>query len=240
VLTVEDPSEYHLHREHCDLEWKKYFVEPVNKNHVITSLALLVQRYAQRTQEASLHQLNPDWTTGRRMRAYLWFKPYIDILPDPPNPLPYFYNESQLDALHGSSIADDARTKRQFLRGRYDPICEIASECMPGFCDVISFDDWLWAYSAVQSRSFLAPLPKLKKVGSKQSRRTESSTPSSEDRCGGGNRDTDSANVPLIDMANHGISIKGVKRGSNSAYRFDHETKSFKLFALEPVAAGQV
>jgi hypothetical protein len=119
-------------------------------------------------------------------------------------------------------------------------ICDIANECMPSFCEVISFDDWLWSYSAVQSRSFLAPLPVLKKVKAGQSKLLGTgSTPPQQDRCGGGSRDTDSANVPLIDMANHGITIKGVKRGANSAYRFDHNTKSFKLFALEPVAEGQ-
>jgi hypothetical protein len=182
------------------------------------TLALVFQRYAD---SSSAEYAMP---VMHRLAAKNFFRAYGDILPDPPNPLPFHYAPTQLALLEGSMLHAASTQKLEELRYVYKLVCARAEStsqseaewargdavkpCLPGFGQVVTFSLFLWAYGAVTSRAFL-------KVDNTAARRKET------------------VMIPLIDMANHASPPH-----DNAFYRYNPTIGAFELLAKKPMQQG--
>jgi hypothetical protein len=120
---------------------------------------------------------------------------------------------------------------------------EAPSKCAQAqqFCDDFDSDDWLWAYSAAQSRVFQLPLMDdmttekaiLAATGIAASSTDGESGAGSQGRSGGAaiSGQTEAGLVPLIDMANHSPD-------PNCEYQWRAERGMFIMTALQDIKAG--
>eukprot|EP00948_MAST-09A_sp_MAST-9A-sp1_P001382 g1382.t1 len=79
-----------------------------------------------------------------------FFRPYYSILPSKFSTLPIFWTQEEISHLKGSKIVEEINERKTRLQIDYRSILSVA----PEFESFASFEEFLWARSAVGSRNF--------------------------------------------------------------------------------------
>jgi len=78
-----------------------------------------------------------------------FWQPYINVLPQRYNDIPIFWDEAESSELQGDALSRYHR-RSQTLKNDYDKICKVC----PGFADTASLEEFMWARTAVITRTF--------------------------------------------------------------------------------------
>jgi len=78
-----------------------------------------------------------------------FWQPYIDVIPEKYEDIPIFWNDNEVKELQGDALSRYNR-RRDTLKNDYDTICD---HC-PAFSEVASLEEFMWARTAVITRTF--------------------------------------------------------------------------------------
>lgn len=78
-----------------------------------------------------------------------FWQPYIDVIPEKYDDIPIFWSDNEVKELQGDALSRYHR-RRDTLSNDYDRICE---NC-PAFKDMVTLEEFMWARTAVITRTF--------------------------------------------------------------------------------------
>merc|ERR1711900_1259 len=78
-----------------------------------------------------------------------FWQPYIDVIPERYEDIPIFWSDAEVKELQGDALSRYTR-RRETLKHDYDQICD---HC-PGFKDTATLEEFMWARTAVITRTF--------------------------------------------------------------------------------------
>lgn len=78
-----------------------------------------------------------------------FWQPYIDVIPEDFQDIPIFWSDNEVKELQGDALKRYNR-RRDTLKNDYDTICE---KC-PAFKDMANLEEFMWARTAVITRTF--------------------------------------------------------------------------------------